>query len=430
MSFTADNLRLATGGRDGTVRLWEVSSGDLLFTLAAEAGAIQELSLSPDCTAPPDSPFEWCGSRLAVSYLDHTARIWDIAPGMSSEYALLPGFTGAFGPGKNDYTTFMSQHALEENRIQVWQIESPFMEGVGNQGATGRATAVEKSHYVVSYWHPMVETGTSAHVLNVDRSLLADVSYDGQIIIYDHQSGEIIHSFTADTHDVISTQGWHPDNLHFVTTGEDGTVSLWDVQTGEALYTLTDHEASVSGVGFSADGTRLATNSEDGTLRIWDVNNGESIVVLPKETGLSSSDPTFSPDGSYLALPLKGGLGVWNLTTGEEQLFTGHTGLVLFTAIDPSGKRVATCSFDGTVRIWDLETGTELLKLEGGPGDIRFSSDGTLLAVDQLFDETVHIFVLDLDLLIDLAKQRVTRSLTDKECQQYLHLEICPDETP
>ena len=150
-------------------------------------------------------------------------------------------------------------------------------------------------------------------------------------------------------------------------------------------------------------------------------------MVLPKETGLSASSVHFSPDGSYLAIPLQEGLGVWNLTSGEERLFTGHTGLVLYTAIDPSGERVATCSLDNTVKIWDLETGTELLKLEGGPGDIRFSSDGKLLAVDQVFDETVHIFVLDLDMLIELAQARVSRSLTDNECQQYLHLEACPE---
>jgi WD40 repeat protein len=101
--------------------------------------------------------------------------------------------------------------------------------------------------------------------------------------------------------------------------------------------------------------------------------------------------------------------------------------LVLFTAIDPRGQRVVSCSFDGTVRIWDLKSGTELLTLEGGPGDINFSSDGKLLAVDQIYEETVHIFALDLDLLIDLAQARVTRSLTDQECRQYLHLEECPE---
>ncbi len=114
MSFTADNLRLATGGRDGTVKVWGIPSGELLFTLAAEAGAIQNLDLSPDCTSPPNSPFAWCGSRLVVSYLDRTVRIWDIAPGTNSEYVLLPGLNGVFGPGENDFTTILPQYTLDE----------------------------------------------------------------------------------------------------------------------------------------------------------------------------------------------------------------------------------------------------------------------------------------------------------------------------
>ncbi len=313
------------------------------------------------------------------------------------------------------------------NRVQVWQIEPPIRVGTTSKEVAGQATAVEKRHYFVSFMHPFADTGSAAQILSQDQKLFADIHYDGEIVVYDHQNGEILHTFTVDTHNVINTQGWHPDNLRFVTAGEDGTVSMWDIQTGEALYTLTDHEGPVAGVGFSADGEWLATNSEDGTVRIWDANSGETIMVLPKDTGLAASSVVFSPDRNYLAIPLTDGLGVWNLATGEElPRFTGHTGLILYTAIDPSGERAATCSFDGTVRIWDLKTGAELLKLEGGPGEIRFNSDGKLLAVDNVFDETVHIFVLDLDQLIDLAQARVTRSLTEEECHQYLHLEACP----
>lgn len=98
-------------------------------------------------------------------------------------------------------------------------------------------------------------------------------------------------------------------------------------------------------------------------------------------------------------------------------------------AFSADGKTIATASIDKTAKLWDAGTGKELLTLYAPDGltSVAFSPDGSQLAVASR-DGTDRIYLLKIEDLIALAKQRVTRSLTTEECQQYLHVAQCPIE--
>jgi WD40 repeat protein len=248
-----------------------------------------------------------------------------------------------------------------------------------------------------------------------DGKQLATCDSD-QSIIYDAVSGKLLLALSGHEKDVISVS-FSLDGKHLATGSADTSVRIWDVDNGELLEVLKGHSAEVGGLAFSPDGKLLLTSSEDGTLIIWDVETGELLRSLPDFTifkvsfspegarravatfnGLQiwmytpdsadlisleqsqailtipdGSSGIFSPDGKYLAAPRFGiasgnAIKLWDATTGQELLtLLGHTDWLGGLAFSPDGKRLASTSLDGTVRIWSLTPGEETVAITG-PG--------------------------------------------------------------
>ena len=135
---------------------------------------------------------------------------------------------------------------------------------------------------------------------------------------------------------------------------DDGTVTLWNVATGEETATLSGHEDGVLSVAFSSDGTTLASaGSWDGTVRLWNVATGEKIATLEGHVDLVA----FSPDGTTLASGSDDGtVTLWNVATGEETAtLSGHEDGVLSVAFSSDGTMLASASND-EMRLWDAVT--------------------------------------------------------------------------
>ena len=151
-------------------------------------------------------------------------------------------------------------------------------------------------------------------------------------------------------------------------------------------------QTSSVGLAFDPSGTRLATsNIEAGVAEIWDVASGKKLVTLAGHSG-QVNDVAWDPD--------------------------------------PDRDRIATASSDTTVRLWNATTGVPELVLHGHTSPVwhvRFSADGSRLASASL-DGSVRVWALDLDDLIEIATNKVTRTLTDAECRQFLHLAECSPE--
>ena len=177
--------------------------------------------------------------------------------------------------------------------------------------------------------------------------------------------------------DDVTAVAWSPDGKRIATGADDG-VRVWDVVTGEGLFSL-EHGSKVRSVAWSPDGRRIAAAS-DGGVRVLDAVTGEELLNLEHSSQVDSV--AWSPDGSRIATGSDGGVRVLDAVTGEELLNLEHSRLVRSVAWSPDGRHIATSSTFDAVRVWDAVTGKELLSLERGRGfgSVVWSPDGSRIA--------------------------------------------------
>jgi WD40 repeat protein len=173
-----------------------------------------------------------------------------------------------------------------------------------------------------------------------------------------------------------------------IATGSDnGEVQIWDSETGESVNILTGHKSAVNGLRFVASTSTLVSVSSDCTAKVWDeptatclcTYSGHSTPIL----GLS-----ISPDGKVVVSGSEGKeVHMWTVDGTPLKKLEGHTAAVRACAFSNDGSRLATASQDKTVRVWDVETGKCLFVFEhiGRVYDVHFSLDSKKIISSSSF---------------------------------------------
>jgi WD40 repeat protein len=219
-----------------------------------------------------------------------------------------------------------------------------------------------------------------------DGLSLASGSSDGTVKIWNAQTGDL-----KQTHEEAATEihaiAFAPDGkalaLAAVKEGGEGYVALFDLSTG----TLGAAKRKVAGTNI----TSLAFSPDGKTLAIGNVSN--SLILVEPETGavkktlegqgIQTRCLTFSPDGKTLA---GGGWGktvkLWNVETGEMTELSGHDSEIQAVAFSKDGTTLASVGMDNSLRLWDVALKGPKLNLTGGSlaESVAFSPDGKTVA--------------------------------------------------
>ncbi len=218
--------------------------------------------------------------------------------------------------------------------------------------ATSTTVAIFKGHSRMAW----------ALAFNAESTLLASGGYDGIVKLWkvEREEGrQEYHALCLKTlygHEKwIRSLAFSPDSTLLVTGGDDETVRVWDVQTGTCLNALRGHTAVIWSVAFSPDGKLLASGGDDETTRLWDVQAGTCLNVLHGHTGMIMA-VAFHPAGKLLASGAEDGLiNIWDVNSGGRfttlRLLTSKAASIAF---DAEGTLLASGSFDGTIEVWQL----------------------------------------------------------------------------
>jgi uncharacterized protein (TIGR02996 family) len=172
------------------------------------------------------------------------------------------------------------------------------------------------------------------------------------------------------------------DSKLLVTGSEDGSVRVWDVETGENVATSDAHGSAVNSLAFTADGKQLLTSSDDQTVKLWNI---PSLDVVRTFEGHSDYVSEVAPAGATRAVSSSrdGSVRVWNLDTGECLHTMDHGGWVSALGATRDGRfAVAGCDRN-VIRMWNLQTGKVEKVLLDASGDYIGDVMGFTLAAEN-----------------------------------------------
>src|SRR5262249_34495445 len=148
--------------------------------------------------------------------------------------------------------------------------------------------------------------------------------------------------------DSITDLAIHPDGMVLVSSGADQTLKFWHADQPHGVVTFGTDTGPLH-VSFLADGKRLASGHADGTVRVWDVQSGRELLSRKRHTDdVVSIAP--SPDGGrFVSASFDKTLKVCDAQSGKELLtLTGHTDRIRSAAFSADGKRIVSCTAE-----WD-----------------------------------------------------------------------------
>jgi WD40 repeat protein len=404
----AEKASLLSGSPDG-LRAWAVTNAGLRL-IDLEGGAPRTLPIGPARGHVVTARQTRRGLRILAWVGNTTLDLLDEA-GQVVCRVDLPEAKDPDAVSMSSDGRWLAYYSKGNGRTQIRVFDA----------TSGKQTAVCEGH-LDEVW------GLS---FSPDGSRLASAGDDQTARLWDPATGALLVTCRGHTNRLLDVE-FSPDGMHIVTAGSDGTVRQWDAATGREIEAPYDrHTGEVAAAVYSPDGQWVASGGTDRTVRVWRAAGRDDVAILHGHTE-AVIRVAFRPGGRRLASASlrrdtvhgwarDDTVRVWEVDPGATlPVLRSHTRKVYPVAFSPDGLRIASGSYDQSVRLWDAATGEPCATLSH-PGyvlSLVFSPDGQGLVTGSLGDDRLRIW--------DVATARVRKEIQGPG-QGFRFLTVSPD---
>jgi WD40 repeat protein len=389
---------VVTGSTDGTLRIWDVTTGNMLGTpLGAHDGAVWSVASDP------------LSARVVSGGVDQNVIVWDLAQSSLLETDVMqqgmPVIDLAISPQSDELVSGGGDLSgnLLENVVMLWN--------------AGEA---------IQQW-PRTTGAVTSVAISPDGQTIAASGASGTIALWDTETGaqitEPLHGHT----NVVWAMAFRPDGQWLATASDDQTIILWDVSDGWAIErTLEGHMDGILALAFSPDGKILASGGRDNTVRLWNLESDPvEAQVLSGHLDVVT-DLAFNPAGNQLASASRDNtIIVWNVANAValSRPLARHNDRVLSVAYSPDGQTLASGGQDNQIVLWDVVSlqpmGIISTGNRGQVNSLVFDTSGQRLYSGQQ-DGSIITWNLNADSWAALACRTAGRILSIEEQISYL----------
>lgn len=197
----------------------------------------------------------------------------------------------------------------------------------------------------------------SAVAWSKDASILGSADLNGRILLWNSGDNSIQAEFPG-YGVAIRAIAFHPNGKKVATAGDDNRIRIWDIEKQSQETTIRAHSASIHQIEFFEGGKRLLSASADGTVKIWDLDSNK-LATTWELNGAPIQCFKISSNEDLLVVGDEGGwIYVYDLNTSRLRWSSfANSQSVKSIDFDKENKNFVTLGQDGTLKLWDVETG-------------------------------------------------------------------------